>query len=205
MIETKMQVVYSQGPEQAIILKNISAIKNGRVLEIGANDGKTNSNSLALIERGWSALLIEPSPFAFQKLLALHWNNPQVTLLNAAIGPDTRIVRFWEAEDSQYSTTLESQMKTWAARGIKFRDYWVSQVTMATVQNQLGACAHVLSIDTEGSSFDILTQCPIGAWDTQIIVIEHDGREIEISGWARDNGFEACGLTAENLLLMRKS
>lgn len=60
-------VRYSQNGEQEAILK-IFGESEGRFLDIGAYDGKTFSNTLALIERGWSGVLIEPSPNAFMAL-----------------------------------------------------------------------------------------------------------------------------------------
>lgn len=58
---------YSQNNEQAIILKYFGS-QRGTVLDIGANDGITLSNSRALIELGWSAVLVEPAEIAFRKL-----------------------------------------------------------------------------------------------------------------------------------------
>ena len=43
--------MYSQNQEEQIILDYFNDVKVGHVLDIGANDGKTFSNSLALIER----------------------------------------------------------------------------------------------------------------------------------------------------------
>lgn len=42
----------------------------GTVLDVGSNDGILLSNSRALIELGWSAVLVEPAETAFAKLLA---------------------------------------------------------------------------------------------------------------------------------------
>ena len=40
----------------------------GKILDIGANDGITLSNSYALIKLGWYADLVEPSPKAFKSI-----------------------------------------------------------------------------------------------------------------------------------------
>ena len=202
MINTKMEAYYSQNDEQKILLRHVGKIEHGVVIDIGAGDGRTFSNSLALIERGWRALCIEPSPVAFKKLLDLHGGNPNVTLLNAAIGVDTRIVKFYESDDSLYSTTHESHAKLWTERGMKYRTYHVAQLTVKDVVSQLGASANVLSIDCEGASFDILGSCP-SAWDVKLIIIEHDNRAVEISGWARERGYDVVSLNAENVILMR--
>lgn len=62
---------YSQNNEQKIILDYFGDFR-GAVLDIGANDGVTLSNSRALVALGWRAVLVEPSPAAF---VQLHWNN----------------------------------------------------------------------------------------------------------------------------------
>ena len=57
---------YSQNGEQKIILEYFQDKYKGKVLDIGANDGITLSNSRALIEKGWDGVLIEPAPSAAQ-------------------------------------------------------------------------------------------------------------------------------------------
>src|SRR6186713_1166854 len=64
--------MYSQNNEEQIILDYFREGKRGKVLDIGANDGITFSNSAKLIELGWSAVLVEPSPIAYQRLLQQH-------------------------------------------------------------------------------------------------------------------------------------
>ena len=55
---------YSQNGEQLIIEKYFGDFK-GILLDIGANDGETLSNSRSLIKKGWQAVLVEPSESAF--------------------------------------------------------------------------------------------------------------------------------------------
>jgi hypothetical protein len=44
--------------------------RNGFVVEAGANDGLTISNSLYFeLKHNWTGLLVEPDPIAFQTLL----------------------------------------------------------------------------------------------------------------------------------------
>lgn len=198
-------VFYSQNDEARVILKYVQGAKDtrGTVLDIGAGDGRTFSNSLNLIERGWEAICIEPSPFAFAKLLELHGNNKKVTLLNCAIGTEDRIVKFYESSDTLYSTTHEKQAETWTERGMTYRSYHVPQISIKTMLEQMGAKADVLSIDCEGSSFDILGSCP-SAWDPKIVIVEHDGRCVEISGWGRKHNYDVVALNAENLVLVKQ-
>lgn len=193
---------YSQNKEDVLILEMVSHLALPRcVFEIGAHNGKWLSNSLALIEKGWNAVLVEPSPSAFLELLKLHANRPNVMLLNAAVGTDTRITKFYECEGDLCSTTSEANLARWPDR--KFREYWVPQITVSTIVAQLGGGADVLSVDTEGTSFDIVRSCPIDSWSPRVIVVEHDDRMGEIAAWGREKGYRTCELNGENIMLMK--
>lgn len=196
-ISTTLTTYYSQNDEERILLENIGGINNGVILDIGAGDGRSLSNSLALIERGWSAVLVEPSVSAFTKLLDLHAKNERVKLVNAAIGTDTRLVKFYECADTLYSSLNPAKVE-----GKPNRSYWIQQITLKTLVAEIGCGPSVMSVDTEGSSFDILSTIPTG-WDLRVIIVEHDGRMVEISGWGREHKYDVRGLNAENVVLVR--
>src|SRR6187402_3440682 len=79
--------MYSQSQEEKFILDFFKG-KKGTLLSIGENDGKTFSNALALIESGWSAVLVEPALVAYNKLIELHSNNLYVSCYKVAIGKE---------------------------------------------------------------------------------------------------------------------
>lgn len=54
--------------EIAKILQEIEPTKTHKFLEVGANDGVSQSNTLQLEELGWDGILIEPSLIAFKAL-----------------------------------------------------------------------------------------------------------------------------------------
>ena len=194
----------SQNDEEAVILRYAGA-EPKEVLDIGAYDGKTYSNSFALIERGWSAILVEPSPSAFLKLMKLHGENKNVKLLNAMVGIETRIAKFYDCEGDLCSSSLEKNRDLWAGAGRKFTEYYVPQITLQTMTNQLGGGPTVVSIDCEGTSVDILMSMPTG-WAPRVVVVEHDSRIIEIVGWMRDRGLQLAegGINGENAIFVRK-
>ena len=68
--------MYSQNSEENIILNFFKGQRNGTFLDIGANDGRTFSNSLALAEKGWVGSCIEASPKALVRLRAEHYGRP---------------------------------------------------------------------------------------------------------------------------------
>ena len=67
--------MYSQNDEEKIILDLLKDQPVGRLLDIGAFDGKTFSNSLALFEKGWSGVVVEPNPESLVALIKLHGKN----------------------------------------------------------------------------------------------------------------------------------
>ena len=195
--------LYSQNQEERVILEHVNK-GGGRVLDIGAFDGRTNSNSLALIELGWEAILVEPSPTAFLKLLELHGGNPKVTLINAAVGNERRMTKFHEIPGDQCSSVLDNEERKARNEGKQVRTFWAAQVTPSNLLNEVGISADVLSIDCEGQSVDVLYACPIRPWGTSVIIVEHDQRCVELSGWGREHGFQVKDLNAENIVLVKR-
>jgi len=54
-------------------------------IDVGAYDGVTYSNTRALVDLGWSGLMIEPGLTAFQQLLRNYADIERVTLIHAAL------------------------------------------------------------------------------------------------------------------------
>jgi FkbM family methyltransferase len=76
--------MYSQNNEEQIIIDYFGDYK-GNLLDIGANDGITFSNSRKLLELGWSGELVEPANIPYLKLKELCKENKKVKLHKVAI------------------------------------------------------------------------------------------------------------------------
>ena len=128
--------MYSQNHEDDIILMYFKskvypleiAKHEFTLLEIGANDGKTFSNSLRLIEAGFKAVLVEPSPRAFQLLEKQHAGNESVTLHNFGFALFNGTQTFYESGGYQdgddvalYSSLDEEETKRWEDT-VKFQE-----------------------------------------------------------------------------------
>ena len=120
---------YSQNQEQEYILNYFGDYK-GNLLSIGENDGKKFSNALRLIELGWSATLVEPSPKAFKALELLHKDNPNVRCINVAVSDTCGKMKFYESghhlsDKSDFSllSSLDySETEKWRRSGVKFTE-----------------------------------------------------------------------------------
>lgn len=168
--------MYSQNEEEKHILKFFGG-KTGTVLDIGANDGKTFSNSLALIEKGWWGILVEPSKIAFEKLEKLHGKNEHVKLLNCAIGGENMKGILHESGShlpDGSDVALLSSLKKWETEkwtNVKFEEKPVNVLAFREIISAIGdRNLDFITIDAEGMDMDILKQIPLNR--TQLLCIE---------------------------------
>lgn len=165
---------YSQSDEQVYILNYFSNHAPGHLLDIGANDGQTLSNSRALIEyKDWSGLLVEPSPTAFKKLNALYMNNDLIECLNVAMATEKGRIEFYDMGDhlgkgdtSLLSTAVKSETERWG--NVEFKKVKVKAITYAEIVDAYD----FITIDCEGLDLAVLMQ--IDLKNTQMVCVEHN-------------------------------
>jgi FkbM family methyltransferase len=195
--------MYSQNNEEALILEAVGSIV-GRFLDIGANDGAYLSNTLALVERGWSGVLVEANPATFARLAERHGANPKLALVNAAVGLEWGLTHFWAAsKDSGLSTTEEAQRECRAADAGYGGVFYVPMIPLAELLAQFSGPIDVLSIDTEGTSMDLFLAFPIWRYHPKVLVIEHDGKADLCRDLGAHWGYRIAGQNAENVVLVR--
>jgi len=178
--------MYSQNKEEHFI-SEFFAGKNGTVLDIGANDGKTFSNSLHLIELGWSAVLVEPSPTCVDKIKELHKERSNVAIMQYAIGVETGEAEFHESgklddpllngadNKSLVSTLVESEKNRWGD-DMKWEKYPVSVLSWPDFLSLIGFTSehkfNFITIDAEGVDVHILEQMNLTELGTEMICVE---------------------------------
>ena len=129
----------SQNNEAQIIANYFGKFK-GTVLDIGANDGQTFSNSYDLIKSGWSCVAIEPGS-VFTQLQELYKDNKAVTCYQLAIAEKEQILTFYESgahvkngSDSGLVSTLDyNETIRWRNNGVEFDERKVQAVPFSWV------------------------------------------------------------------------
>jgi FkbM family methyltransferase len=153
---------YSQFGEQAIIAKFFEerGRVKGRFLDIGAHDGVSCSNTLALAMKGWGGVLVEPSPLAFTKLITSYEDRPDIEFVNAAvIAGGSALVPFYEGGGSFVGTTDEAHRDAWEGRQhVHYRKMWTNGISFADLFEMLPGPYDLISIDTEGTNFELLNE-----------------------------------------------
>lgn len=81
---------WSQNGEQAHILHyfDVMGIKGGHLVDLGAGDGYTMSNTRALLDRGWTGNLYDGDPKGAKDVERLWLNMVQVTAIAVSHEPD---------------------------------------------------------------------------------------------------------------------
>lgn len=195
---------YSQHDEERFILAAVGD-SLGRFLDVGAYDGVHFSNVLALIERGWAGVLVEPGIEAFSALLINHSKNERLSLVHAAVGVKAGLVPFWDTPDA-ISTTDRKCRDLWANYGPGYRSsFLVSVVTFADIFAALPGPVDFLNIDTEGTSTDLFLDFPLASLRPRAVCVEPFGREEECRAYADSVGYVPVHENGVNIVFARES
>jgi FkbM family methyltransferase len=198
--------MYSQNDEEKYILEYFGN-KIGTLADIGSNDGKTLSNSLALIERGWKGLLVEASPKAFERLLLQHPNGGNIQSLNVAVGSyDGEIVLnesgalLGTGDVALVSSTRQDEMDRWTSLNMPFEQVTVPCVTFKTLLDHSAYTTFdFLSIDIEGMEPEVVPQINFTELGVQMAIIEWNGKNAELyDGLLAGHGLKLIHVNAEN-------
>jgi FkbM family methyltransferase len=148
--------------------------KPGFFVEFGATDGVTISNTL-LLEKdyNWSGILCEPA-LVYREALV---ENRSCTIVNKCVYRKSgEEVSFFECEHNDLSTILEFKEKDLHRPSRKNgTQYTVETISLADLLEDYSAPSVIdyLSIDTEGSEFDIIKEYDFSR-HINIITIEHN-------------------------------
>ena len=147
-------------------------------VEFGATDGVSLSNTFFLEESlGWRGILCEPARTWRRRLNA-----------NRSCIVDYRCVHPLSQTEVMFSETRSPELSTissfvgldlHAGARMLNKNYLVPTVSLDDLLKEHHAPKdiHYLSIDTEGSEFDILENFPFENWNISIISIEHNYSE----------------------------
>ena len=191
--------MHSQNEEERVILEIVGDDEPSLFLDIGAWDGLTFSNTAALVERGWSGLMIEPGLEATMGLLKNHGGNDRVTILHAAVGFERSIVPFWNTPDA-VGTTSRDHYEKWQSAGGYTGAFYTPVITLADIFNQFGGGWQVISIDAEGISVDLFCSLDLANLQPKVICVEHDERHVAIDQHAQASGYKRIYTSGENVV-----
>ena len=193
---------YSQFDEEPHILEALKAEPFGRLLDIGAWDPLTFSNSRALIEAGWEAVLIEPSPGPMLNLLKEYGNDPKITLIQAAVGIEAGFSKMHMSDDA-VSTGNNAEFERWTDHAKFHGSVVVPVLSMDQIAMQYGGFSFI-NIDAEGVSVDLFKRMLVIGWQPFVVCVEHESRLEELCSAATREHFHLVYSNGTNAVFVRR-
>jgi len=207
-----METTYAQNRED-IMIKTYFDMKYGKdfkghLLDLGANDGITFSNSLMLIEGGWSADLVEPSPKTYAKLAELHSARKDVKCHQIAISNVNGTVKFHDSgtllkgnDESLVSTLVPKEKLRWNG-AVEYKEIAVESVTFSNLLNLTKkGTFDFITIDIEGLDWIVLNQIDLTEVGCKMLIIENNGKEaLKYVSYCKKFGLKLITSNQENLI-----
>jgi len=196
--------MFSQYGEERVINNFFSGKTGGLVVDVGAMDGETYSNSRDLIiNYNWKAVLVEPHPDFFSALEKLYSNNDDVIIKNLACYHEEKVLDFYVYSDGKEScvSTVSSDFKERVikAHGDKFKAESV-KVQSVRLEKILSECEKIdfLSIDCEGVDMEVLSSNNWSKYRPSLICIEHSMSHEELHQFMSKINYSVYDKTAGN-------
>ena len=168
---------YSQIGQDLAVIKHYNNKRNGYFVEIGASDGITFSNTYLLEQQfGWKGVCVEALPEQFKKLRI---NRPTAVCIEKAVFKQSGLtLKFDIAHSFDMLSGLSNYItERWASR-VKQNctTINVKTITLTDLLKEAKAPAFIdyLSLDTEGSEFEILKAHDFSKYKFGLIDVEHN-------------------------------
>jgi len=185
----------SQLGQDIWVIENSGFKKDGFFVEFGASDGILLSNTYLLEkEFGWKGICAEPNPKLHQKLK----ENRNCILSNDCIADENgKVVEFIMAD--VYGTISDYvDSDTHATKRRAYKDsgeiITLQTITLDRLLEKYDAPRDIdyISVDTEGSEYEILSVFPFDKWNVRMFTVEHNysSQRENIFQLMKDNGYK---------------
>jgi FkbM family methyltransferase len=165
----------SQLRQDLFVLSELDFKKNGYFIEFGATNGIDLSNTFLLEkEFGWQGILAEPAKCWHQQLK----NNRNATIeTNCVWSESNATLTFNEVKNAELSTVNNYSTSDFhKGKRNSGTKYDVTTISLLDLLVKYNAPKKIdfLSIDTEGSEYEILKNFDFNKYDIKIITCEHN-------------------------------
>jgi FkbM family methyltransferase len=161
---------YSQFGQDLWVL---SYFKKGTFVDIGFNDGKCISNTCLLEENGWSGLGIDPFPKNYEC-------RKNTIIEKSCVHSENKNVVFTCAQDlGGIKELLLAHKNTELVKNSKDEILPANTLEFFLEKHKMPQKIEYLSMDTEGSEFEILSVFPFDKYKFGCITYEHNGEWIK--------------------------
>lgn len=185
---------FSQLGQDTSVIEFYGGKKDGFFVDVGAFDGVSMSNTFLLEKKyNWTGICVEPCPSEFEKLIS---NRPAAYCCNSAVyNASDLIVKFNIAnEDKMFSgisETINCHFDT-VNKNKTVVDVKTISLTDLLDTNNAPRFIEYLSLDTEGSEYEILNAFNFKKYIFGLIDVEHnyiEPRRTQIKNLLTENNY----------------
>jgi FkbM family methyltransferase len=157
----------SQHGEAGILAALVEADWPRYLVDVGAHDGRSLSNSYPFLQQGWAGVLVEPLPAAFERLESLYRDRPDVRCVQAACASTEGEMPLAVGDDAPLAMT--STLRAGGERGVT-----VTVLTLSSLLEECGAPPDfsLLLVDAEGTDREVLSGLDFDRWRPRVVVTE---------------------------------
>jgi len=192
-----------------LIVSKYGSDFKGAILDLGANDGITLSNSRYFIENGWNGILVEAGKLPYEKLMTTIL--PKTIAINCAIGNQDGYLTFYESNNllnnddiGLVSSLISEETQRWRNAGVGFTEYQVECFTWESFRDKFHLKSQnfdIISIDIEGMDYDVLIQMNLNELGCKILCVEFNGvNKNKYVEYANKFNLHLVNENAENLI-----
>ena len=187
----RIKVGYSQLQQDLVVLKLSEHFesKANFYVEFGATDGINLSNTYLLEKNGWNGILSEPAKL-YQK--ALKRNRKGHSDYRCVYSTSGAKMEFSESNIGEHSSLSGFSRREGGLRDEEISsNYEVESISLIDLLVEYHAPSYIsyLSIDTEGSEYEILKNFDFSRYTFGFISVEVTQNHGEISGLLKKNGY----------------
>jgi FkbM family methyltransferase len=139
------------------------------LVDVGAHDGRSLSNSFPFLQLGWSGILVEPLPQAFSQLSTLYRDRPDVRCVEAACAAEEGEMALAVGDDAPVAMT--SALRPGGELTVRVR-------TLTSLLDEYAAPSDfsLLLVDAEGMDREVLAGLDFDRWRPRVVVVEGDAK-----------------------------
>jgi FkbM family methyltransferase len=165
-------ISYSQLGQDLDVLNLYSNKRSGTFIEIGASDGIRLSNTYLLEQLGWKGICVEPIPEKFELLKK---NRKSINVNKAVYNVSGQDIKFTVAPYS-FLSGITSEIDTFHEVKNTGTTISVKTISLNDLISQSGLPTFIdyLSLDTEGSEYEILKALDFSKYKFGTIHVEHN-------------------------------
>jgi FkbM family methyltransferase len=179
--DQRLQHAKAQLHQDVFVLSELDFKKNGYFVEFGATNGVQISNTWLLEKMfNWNGIVAEPSAYWHKELLTYRDCHIETDCVWSKTG-ETLVFNEVDTEKANYGPELStidafSSLDIHADTRTSGKKYQVNTISLNDLLAKYNAPTTIdyLSIDTEGSEYEILSNFDFDKYDIKIITCEHN-------------------------------